>query len=179
MKTFDRWIENSARGMARRTSRRHLLTRLGGMLAGSAMALPLLPVARGEGATRVPLPLDADVEGDAGDPTKCEYWRNCAIDGYACACCGGTPTSCPPGSELSRITWIGTCRHPVDGRDYVVSYNDCCGKSPCGRCQCNRNEGDRPLYLPAKSNDINWCQGTKSNIYHCTITAVIGQAVEG
>src|SRR4030042_602440 len=76
------------------------------------------------------------------------------------ACCGGTHTSCPPGTEMSRVTWIGTCRHPVDGKDYIVSYNDCCGNSFCGRCMCNRNEGDRPVYIAGKSNDINWCMGT-------------------
>jgi methylamine dehydrogenase light chain len=86
---------------------------------------------------------------------------------------------CPPGTELSRITWIGTCRNPGDGKDYVVSYNDCCGQSSCGRCFCNRNEGDLPMYVPPKNNDTNWCQGTASNVYHSTIAAVVGVAVEG
>lgn len=70
MNLFDRWIERSSRDMARRTSRRHLLARLGGLVAGGAAALPLLPVARGEGASRTPMPLDAGIEGHAGDPTS-------------------------------------------------------------------------------------------------------------
>jgi methylamine dehydrogenase light chain len=178
MGIIDRLIEQTTRGIARRSSRRSFLTRIGTLIAGSAAAVPLLPVARGAETARAPTPLDAGIEGAAGDPKACEYWRHCAIDGFACACCGGSPTACPPGTEISRVTWIGTCRHPVDGKDYIVSYNDCCGKSPCGRCLCNRNERDRPMYMTAQSNDINWCQGTQSNIYHCTLAAVIGQAVQ-
>ena len=64
-----------------------------------------------------------------------------------------------------------------DGRDYIVSYNDCCGKSPCGRCLCNRNEGDGPIYRPPVANDYNWCVGSKSNIpYHCTVSRIVGVA---
>ena len=81
---------------------------------------------------------------ESGDPTSCDYWRYCAVDGFLCSCCGGTANSCPPGTEQSPITWIGTCQNPVDGIDYIVSYNDCCGKSSCGNCLCQRNEGDRP-----------------------------------
>ena len=136
-----------------------------------AGALPLLPIARAQAlAERAPQPQEE------GDPNSCDYWRHCAIDGYLCGCCGGSPNSCPPGSEPSPVTWIGTCRNPVDGKDYIISYNDCCGKSACGRCVCQRNEGDKPVYMPAKSNDIDWCLGTKSNVYHCSTAVVIGLA---
>ena len=65
----------------------------------------------------------------------------------------------------------------VDGRDYIVSYNDCCGKASCGRCLCNRNEGDGPIYRPPIANDYNWCVGSKSNIpYHCTVSRIVGVA---
>jgi methylamine dehydrogenase light chain len=137
--------------------------------------LPLLPVARASAADDLP---DESLMGKEGDPKRCEYWRHCAIDGSPCSCCGGSQTACPPGTELSAITWIGTCRNPGDGKDYIISYNDCCGKSSCGRCMCFRSEGDKPVYLPQKSNDINWCQGTNSNVYHCTIAAVIGRVSE-
>jgi methylamine dehydrogenase light chain len=152
-----------------------------------ASALPLLPVARASaqdadgasetGGARV-APPDESIEGDAGDPTKCDYWRHCAIDGFLCACCGGSATQCPPGTEMSPVTWIGTCTNPADGKDYVVSYNDCCGKGFCGRCACNRNEGDRPEYHWYRSNDINWCVGTQSQAYHCSVAIVVGQATE-
>ena len=42
--------------------------------------------------------------------------------------------------------------NPADGRKYIISYNDCCGKSSCGACLCNRNEGDRPVYITGKAN---------------------------
>jgi methylamine dehydrogenase light chain len=61
--------------------------------------------------------------------------------------------------------------------DYIVSYNDCCGKASCGRCLCNRNEGDGPIYRPPVANDYNWCVGSKSNIpYHCTVSRIVGVA---
>jgi methylamine dehydrogenase light chain len=164
MQWLDRWLENSARGLARRTSRRDWLAHLGWSLVGAA-SIPLLPVSRAWAA-----------EADPGDPTTCAYWRHCAIDGFLCGCCGGSQNTCPPGTQVSPVTWIGTCRNPGDGKDYVVSYNDCCGKSGCGRCFCNRNEGDRPLYRPSESNDINWCQGLESNAYHCSTAIVIGLA---
>jgi methylamine dehydrogenase light chain len=113
---------------------------------------------------------------DPGDPLSCDYWRHCAIDGFLCGCCGGTVTTCPPGTDMSPVTWIGTCHNPGDGKDYVISYNDCCGKSACGRCFCNRNEGDMPLFQAGKSNDYNWCSGnSKANIpYHCSTGRIVG-----
>jgi len=182
MNWLDRFFADSARGLARRTSRRGALSRLGLALLGGA-SVPLLPVARAAGGAqgggaRAPAPDESGIAGDPGDPRTCEYWRHCAIDGFACACCGGSQNTCPPGTELSPVTWIGTCRNPADGKDYVISYNDCCGKSSCGRCFCNRNEGDRPMYRPQLSNDLNWCLGTSSQAYHCSTAIVIGVATE-
>ncbi len=177
MTLLDRWVERSVRRVAQRTSRRHFMSRLGALLVG-ATVMPLLPVARASESSNSDLPDDESLEGTAGDPSSCNYWRHCAIDGSPCSCCGGSQTACPPGTELSAITWIGTCRNPGNGKNYIISYNDCCGKSVCGRCMCFRSEGDKPVYMPQKSNDINWCQGTSSNIYHCTIAVVIGQAAD-
>ena len=169
---LDKLTERSARGLARRSSRRGWLKALGGALAGFA-AMPLLPVARaqsqGEMTQGVP---------ETGDPQSCDYWRYCAIDGFLCGCCGGSPNSCPPGTEMSPITWIGTCNNPADGKSYVVSYNDCCGRTTCGQCLCQRNEGDRPIYRPQLSNDINWCLGTESTIYHCSTARIIALGLE-
>lgn len=148
------------------------------MLIVGAAAAPLLPVARTHAGERLPAPNESGLAGDPGDPQSCDYWRHCAIDGFICACCGGSATQCPPGAEPSPVTWIGTCTNPADGRDYVISYNDCCGKGGCGRCFCNRNEGDRPLYRPSLANDYNWCLGTASQSYHCSLAVVIGVATE-
>ena len=143
--------------------------------------LPLLPVERAFGAEEA---AQEDAEGEAaalrefGDPKSCDYWRYCALGGALCACCGGGVNTCPPGAEPSPITWIGTCRNPVDGKQYLISYNDCCGKAVCPRCFCHRTEGAKPVYFPSKSNNVLWCFGTASTAYHCTVAAVIGEAPE-
>ena len=171
MKWLDKLSENSARSMARQISRRSFVARIGTMMLGAA-ALPLLPVARASESSRQPAPQES------GDPGSCDYWRYCAIDGFLCDCCGGSYNSCPPGTTVSPITWIGTCANPVDGKDYIIAYYDCCGKSSCGRCMCNRNEGDKPVYLTSQSNDINWCAGSSVGTpYNCSTAVVLGSAV--
>ncbi len=167
--------EHTTRGIAQRSSRRGFVGLLGAVLAGTA-SLPLLPVARASSAT-VPGQSTGN-PADPGDPTTCDYWRYCGIDGFLCSCCGGSQNACPPGTEMSPITWVGTCRNPADGLNYVISYNDCCGKSSCGRCLCNRNEDDRPVYRPAANNDINWCIGTDSSVYNCSTAVILGLATE-
>jgi len=176
MRWLDFIAESSTRVVARHTSRRGFLGSLGALLIGAAGSLPLLPVARG--ATQDGEKPTAAKPDNSQDPTSCEYWRHCAIDGYLCGCCGGSQNTCPPGTQQSAVTWVGTCHNPADGRDYVVSYNDCCGKSTCGRCLCNRNERDMPLYAPFESNDYNWCSGSsKANIpYHCSTARIVAVA---
>lgn len=172
MRWLDSLCEHSARQLARRLSRRSVLGNLGATLLGASL-VPLLPVARGAEPRRA----SDQPQADPGDPTQCDYWRYCAIDGFLCSCCGGSQHGCPPGTEPSPITWIGTCHNPGDGRDYIVSYNDCCGKSSCGRCLCNRNEGDMPLYVAFRSNDYDWCAGSQSGIpYNCSVSRIIGVA---
>jgi len=166
MRSLDRLFENSTRALARRSSRRSLLAGLGQLLTGAAL-LPLLPVDRGSRAR-------AD-EHKSG-PESCDYWKYCAIDGFLCSCCGGTSTSCPPGTQPSPITWIGTCHNPADRRDYIVSYNDCCGKTSCGNCECNRNEREKPMYRPSRNNDLNWCMANADSNYHCSVSVILGVA---
>jgi methylamine dehydrogenase light chain len=173
MSWFDTLAEGSSRLLAKRTSRRSVIGYLGTLLVGAG-TLPLLPVARGEAAGKSA----AEKSREVNDPTSCNYWRHCAIDGYLCGCCGGSENTCPPGTLMSAVTWVGTCHNPLDGKNYVVSYNDCCGKATCGRCLCNRNERDTPLYIPFQSNDYNWCSGNaKANVpYHCSTARIVAVA---
>ena len=121
MAGFDKWTERLSRGVARRTSRRSTLAWLGAAITGAA-TIPVLPVARaasgsphgGGGAAHAPL-VSTNPQ-DPGDQTSCDYWRYCAIDGFLCSCCGGSASTCPPGTEMSPITWIGTCTNPADNR---------------------------------------------------------------
>jgi methylamine dehydrogenase light chain len=184
MAQFDHVTEKLLRTFAGRTSRRSLFGILGGMLAGAA-TLPLLPVARARAqqgpadpnSGQVP-PQSTGNPQDPGDPTKCDYWRYCAIDGSLCTCYGGTQNSCPPGTEMSPITWIGTCRNPADNRNYIVSYNDCCGGVPWGRCPCQNNQGDRPVVRPQNNNEVTWCFGTQSQSYTCSTAIILGVAID-
>lgn len=165
MNRIDRIFERMSRSTARTVSRRSFFGKIGTF--GVVASLPLLPVSRARAAQ----------PGEKGDPESCDYWRYCAIDGFLCSCCGGSTSACPPGTEPSPITWVGTCKNPVDGKDYIISYNDCCGKSSCGRCQCNRNERDTPVYIPSSSNDIDWCLGTQVGVvYNCSTSVVLGTA---
>jgi len=167
---LDAITEFLTRKAAGALSRRSLIVRLGAALTASA-AFPVLPVARAERAPQKVQPQEK------GDTQSCEYWRYCGVDGFLCACCGGSASSCPPGTEASPITWVGTCLNPTDGRQYIISYNDCCGKSACGRCSCTRDEGATPTYQPATSNDLDWCLGTSAGVvYNCSTSVVLGLA---
>ena len=162
------WIDENARrtslALARSLSRRNFLSRLGTFIAGAA-AFPLLPVARSFAQGSV---------DEIGDPQTCEYWRYCAMSGTLCACCGGTRSSCPPGAQPSPIAWVGTCRNPADGRSYLMSYNDCCGKATCSRCGCHNTEGDKPVYFNSNSSTVLWCFGVEDTSYHCTTSILLG-----
>jgi methylamine dehydrogenase light chain len=169
MRSLDQLFEHSTRALASRTSRRSLIAGLGRLLTGAAL-LPLLPIERG-GSARAD-----EVKADPKSPESCDYWKYCAIDGFLCSCCGGTSASCPPGTQPSPITWIGTCHNPGDNRDYIVSYNDCCGKTSCGHCDCNRNEREKPMYRPSRNNDLNWCMANADSNYHCSVSVILGVA---
>lgn len=172
MKLFDRLFEQSSRHVANTTGRRRFVAKIGSLLAVGVAAPLLLPVDR----TGKALAADRPAAGDPGDPTSCDYWRYCSVDGFLCSCCGGSVNSCPPGTQASQVTWVGTCRNPADGIDYVISYNDCCGKHSCSHCACTRNDSEEPMYRPFNNNDINWCIGGSSNVYNCTVAVIRGVA---
>lgn len=172
MKFFDSFFEKQVRDVALSTSRRSALVKIGRVLVGSAFVLPVLPFDR----TTSNAHAAERKKTIQTDDTQCDYWRYCALDGFLCSCCGGSTSSCGPGSEPSAVAWIGTCHNPNDGKDYLISYNDCCGASSCGQCYCNNNERERPGYRMGVHNDINWCMSNASNAYNCTVAAVVGVA---
>lgn len=164
---MDQMVERGARSSAQRFGRRSLLAQAGGLLVGGAFA-STLPFDRAYGAGPA---------ADEGDDTACEYWRYCALDGYLCTTAGGSKTSCPVGSEASTVSWVGTCSNPSDGKDYLISYNDCCGKTAfAGSTFCLRSEGERPAYRMGLHNDINWCMANANEGYHCTVAVAVGIA---
>lgn len=172
--TFDRLGERATRALAAGSSRRGLLARIG-LAVAAAPAIPLLPVARARAADTEP---QTEFERGAQtiDDKACDYWRYCAIDGSLCTCCGGGIKTCPPGTRPSPTSWVGTCRNPSDGRTYLISYNDCCGKGSCNQCLCDNSDRETPIYRPQGNNDILWCFGLSDMSYHCTVAAVVGEA---
>jgi methylamine dehydrogenase light chain len=174
---MDGFTERRARKVAQSVSRRSMLVGVSRTLVATAFALPVLPFDRS--AQAIAAEADKRELGKAKhQPTEtdCDYWRYCAVDGFLCSCCGGGQTSCPPGSTPSAVAWVGTCFNPADGKNYLVSYNDCCGKTTCGRCFCNTNSGDRPGYRLGVHNDVNWCMSNASSSYHCTTSVIVGVA---
>lgn len=179
---FDRLIEKMSRSTAQRTSRRGFLSQCSGWLV-AASTLPLLPVSRaqaaGHGAKKPAPGKFSSIFANAAqttDPTQCNYWRYCSSDGYLCACCGGGPSTCPPGTTPSPTSWVGSCINPDDGKTYLIAYRDCCGQDSCGKCACLGEEGDMPSYRPQVNNDIIWCFGASSMVYHCSSAGLVGLA---
>ncbi|NVO23995.1 amine dehydrogenase [Donghicola sp. C2-DW-16] len=162
---LDKVVETRTRASAREFGRRSFLARAGVTMLGAAVATPILPFDRRASAAGA-LPED-----------ECGYWRHCALDGNLCSTSGGTLTSCPPGSTVSAVSWVGTCQNPDDGKDYLVSYNDCCGKPQVNSATfCYTSEGERPGYRMGLYNDINWCMANTDKGYHCTVSVVVGLA---
>lgn len=172
MTLLDRTSERLARHLAARSSRRSLLARLGAWLV-AAPVLPILPVSRAAAADHRSAFAQ---KAQTSDPTRCDYWRYCAMDGNLCSCCGGGLHSCPPGTEPSPTSWVGTCINPDDGKAYLIAYRDCCGKDACGRCACNGTEGELPTYRPQSNGDIIWCLGAKNMLFHCSSAVLVGLA---
>jgi methylamine dehydrogenase light chain len=172
---MDALVERLSRTVAQRTSRRGFLGYLGKALVGG-MVIPLLPINRvvEQAQAQMSDESGAAAEGEGGDLTSCDYWRYCGFDGYLCSCCGGALTSCPPGTVASPTSWVGTCQHPTDGKEYIIAYRDCCGKDVCNRCFCDNNKGQVPIYRPQLDNDIIWCFGAKNFAYHCTTAIRLG-----
>ena len=170
--TLDSLAERLTRRLAGGVSRRSALARAGALFAAAPL-LPVLPVAKASAAT----PSTFTRNAQSKDNKACDYWRYCAIDGLLCTCCGGGIHSCPPGTQASPTSWVGTCVNPDDGRSYLIAYRDCCGTSVCHtKCQCDATERETPVYRPQGDNDIIWCFGLSTMSYHCSTAALVGLA---
>jgi len=166
---MDRRMEKAIRASAQRIGRRSVLARLGAMALGGAL-LPMLPFERVPAAAAPAAPNEED-------DTTCEYWAYCGIDGTLCNACGGTISQCPPGSEASKVSWVGTCLRAKDRKAYLVSYYDCCGKSPCQEePSCSRHVGERPGYRIGTLSDMNWCMANGAKGVACSTAVVVGVA---
>jgi methylamine dehydrogenase light chain len=179
IKGLDKFFERMSRRTAQKISRRHFLAAVGATLAGTTV-LPVLPVSRrahaaDDAALQAAKDWAAAVEAQTKDDRACNYWRYCSIDGYLCSCCGGGPALCPAGSTPSPTSWIGSCVNPDDGKTYLMAYRDCCGKDSCARCPCLGTAGEMPVYRPQLNNDIIWCFGATSMVYHCSSGAIVGE----
>ena len=178
---FDRLMERFSRRAAQHTSRRSFLAQCSLWLV-AAGTVPLLPVSRraqAADAARAKKPQFSSEFANTAqttNPAACNYWRYCSSDGYLCACCGGGPSTCPPGTSPSPTSWVGSCINPDDGKTYLIAYRDCCGQDSCGKCACLGQEGDMPTYRPQVNNDIVWCFGASSMVYHCSSAGLVGLA---
>lgn len=170
--------EKLFRGLASRTSRRSMLAKIG-LVVVAAPIFPLLPVSRAfaskpdpnvQGAT------DFATHAQTHDDKQCDYWRYCAIDGALCGCCGGGVHTCPPGTEASPTSWVGSCVNPDDNKAYLIAYRDCCGTAECGQCNCDNTDRETPTYRPQTNNEIIWCFGVSSMEYHCSTAVLVGAA---
>ncbi|HTV51296.1 MAG TPA: methylamine dehydrogenase (amicyanin) small subunit [Steroidobacteraceae bacterium] len=170
----DNWGEGLTRRLAGQLSRRSALARLGALLV-AAPAFPLLPVQRARAADASG-GTDFSRAAQTTDDQACNYWRYCGIDGNLCSCCGGSTHSCPPGSQPSPTSWIGSCINPADQRPYLVAYRDCCGASVCNKCGCLNTDHAMPIYRPQANNHVIWCIGTNTFEYHCSMSVLVGLA---
>lgn len=168
----DKLGERLTRHLAARVSRRSALARLGALLA-AAPVFPLLPVQRARAADKG---TDFSRAAQSHDETACNYWRYCGMDGNLCSCCGGGPHSCPPGSQPSLTSWIGSCINPDDQRAYLIAYHDCCGANACNKCGCVNTDHAMPIYRPQANSHILWCFGTEGFEYRCSLAVLVGLA---
>ncbi|GAJ28535.1 methylamine dehydrogenase light chain [Acidomonas methanolica] len=168
------WVDTRAevrtRRLAGRAGRRSFLHKAGGIFLGGAV-LPMLPYDNSNGIAHA---------SDLGDPNaipdNCDYWRYCSLHGSLCSKCGGSVTQCPPGTTPSKVAWVGTCRNPKDNKNYLVSYNDCCGKAGACGDDCTRQERDRPGYRMGLASESSWCIANGGSGVHCTVAVVVGLA---
>jgi methylamine dehydrogenase light chain len=168
---MDGRMERHVRTAAQLRGRRSAMAKLGRIIIGGTL-LPMLPFDRSHGAAQ-------SAPGAVDEDTSCEYWAYCSMGGTRCNACGGTANQCPPGSQPSILSWVGTCTNPTDKKSYLVSYSDCCGKTDCDAPEeafCYHSKGERPGYRIGAYNDTNWCMANANLSAHCSTAIIVGVA---
>lgn len=116
---------------------------------------------------------------DGKDPTKCNYWRWCNMDGTPCtSCAGGGIATCAPGSKPGAEYWVGCCTNPDDGKTYLIAYYDCCGAPGCSTTYCGEPDAQAVMYNPVSGSfdqEIIWCISDESQSYTCTLSPIVGE----
>jgi methylamine dehydrogenase light chain len=165
------------RKISERTSRRGAIARIGKWTLGATgvSLLASLPVSRAAAAAEPPL----SPGYDGKDPSKCEYWRWCNMDGSPCASCeGGGVTTCAPGSKPGAEFWVGCCTNPDTKKTYLIAYYDCCGAAGCATSYCGEPQLQAQMYNPVPGGfdqEIVWCVSDETQSYTCTLAPIIGE----
>jgi methylamine dehydrogenase light chain len=169
---FLRALERAARRSS--VSRRSAL--VGSAVCWSALAftLPVLPfdriarpppAARGGGKKKAPHVTTATTGATARSTASCA----------PAAAARHRPARPEPKSP--RCPGSAPAATRQDGKDYLISYNDCCGKTACGRCLCNTNLGERPAIAWAcTTTSTGAWPTTSSTMFHCTTSVIVGLA---
>ncbi|MEU6259548.1 methylamine dehydrogenase light chain [Streptomyces sp. NPDC047043] len=175
-----------SRRISERVSRRSALSSLGRWAVGvtGVTVVSSLPVSRAAADARTSEPGQAgnvpvDPVPTGKDPSSCDYWRLCNMDGMTCAdCAGGGVTTCPPGARPGAEYWVGCCSDPDTRKTYLMAYYDCCGASACSSNFCGTSQVPLQTYNPVPGGfdqQIVWCVSDESQTYTCTIAPVIGE----
>lgn len=192
-------ISKVSRRLSERTSRRSVLSKMAKWTMGvsgiavvgalpvtrelqaMAQAAPTAPPRPGGESGVTPFGAGDDLlpTYDGKDPTECNYWRWCNMDGRPCpTCAGGGVSTCSPGSKPGAEYWVGCCTHPENGKTYLIAYYDCCGAAQCSTTYCGEPDAQAVMYNPVSGSfdqEIIWCISDESQSYTCTLAPIIGE----
>ena len=173
MKWLDDFFENRTRAVAQHTSRRSALLKIGRVLVGSAFILPVLPFDRSPRAQHGAVddgkhdPLDPISAASTGATVRSTV--------TLCTCCGGSDYELPAGNGSVLSDLDRNLRKP--GRRQTLScqlQRLLRRQPPAAAVFVTKTKANDPAYRMGVHNDINWCMGNESSIYHCTVSIILG-----
>ena len=151
-------------GSRARTSRRSFLARLGAR-AGRRRARCRCFRSRAHAppTPRAARPTSPASTGDAGDPTSCDYWRHCAIDGFLCSCCGGTQNGVSAGHrDVARHLDRHLPQSRPTARTTSSRTTTAAGRASAGAATATATKATPGLRARRRATTSIWCFGTKS-----------------